>query len=473
MQIVKETLSLLGSKANSDKGCEFHRESDYARDGFRLASALADFVRQGPPAADAVKSSSKKNAKGAKAARKKYSKPGAKNPSRASTAQQDDVAMSPVVNTERPRGGRYFDSDKYGPLTRFEPHGGGWAFQYPMAEADMGLGHSTARKRELGVPGSDKARMTASEFRQQMSLVDEAGKSFTVGTAQWNHGVHKRKHESSSMPSAADRARTGSRRLPETSRALLGRLASTLHGWLNNDQDASVLKDTVATHPAPPQTFLPTSPLSPQYNSRSDNRGVDVSGTAAEAGYEGEGALMVYKPGEAPTGNSKSSSQASIKKRKRRKGGPKSAKGGGDAHTFSKVRNPLAPKQDEPMRDFLRRTLPGGVVPGGTRVRSQASTARHNPMPAAEVRSFWDNEFKNVALSALDRTATRARFLKEVVDSPARAVTCADFRQQIRLLQSMLSSGGFDAALPQLTDADKLQAELAAAREDTCYAISA
>ena len=56
------------------------------------------------------------------------------------------MELSPVANTQRPRGGRYFDSDKYGPLTRFEPQGGSWAFQHPMAEADMGMGYSSERK---------------------------------------------------------------------------------------------------------------------------------------------------------------------------------------------------------------------------------------------------------------------------------------------------------------------------------------
>jgi len=472
-QTVKEVHALLNRKANSNKGCEFHREAEYARDGLRLASALADYVQRGPPAGDKG-SPPPASTKPRAAARKKYSKPGAAAHTKPAQSVPS-VEMSSMLNTERPRGGQYFNSDKYGMLTHFEPQGGSWAFQHPMGEADMGLGYTTQRKRELGVSGADKARVTTQSFAQQMSVVDDSGSSFTVGTAQWNHGVHKVQSTGTSMPSAADKARTGTRRMAAASRAVLAEIADHLQGWVLSPADATVLEDTVAMHDAPPQTFLPTSPLSPAYNPRSDNRGRVVEGTAAAPGYDGEGAQIVYKPGEAPAAGA-SGAQSSSKARKRRQGGPRrnaASTGSTEETTFEKVRNPLAPRPKEPMRDFLRRITPGGVAPGNTRVRSQASAFRHSPLPQREADSFWGNEFGNVALNALQRTKTRLRFLKEVVDSPPHAVSCADFRQQVVLLESMLSSGGFEGAPHKLSAGASLGNKLSAARQDVCFQIAA
>ena len=73
----------------------------------------------------------------------------------------------------------------------------------------MGLGYSTQQKRALGVHGADKARVTAESFSQHMSLLNSDGDSFTVGTGQWNHGAGKQRSKATSMPSTADRARSG------------------------------------------------------------------------------------------------------------------------------------------------------------------------------------------------------------------------------------------------------------------------
>ena len=325
--------------------------------------------------------------------------------------------------------------------------------------------------------GADKARRTAQTFSQHMSLVDGSGESFTVGSAEWNHGAGKQRSKATSMPSTADRARSGTRRMPAQSRALLSSLADALDSWVQSATDSKVLAETFALHSAPPQTFLPTSPLSPSYNPHTDNQGRTVQGTSAAEGYEGEGALLVYKAGEAPSSDHSAASApaATPKRRKRRRGGPRSASDATPTNerAFDKVLNPLAPRSEELMRDFMRRSISGGVVPGGTRLRSQASTARHNPMPESELASFWQNEFGNVALSALERTKTRARFLRQVVDSPTRAVSCSDFRQQVRLLENMLGSGGFKGALEKLGGADAFKAQLSAARSDSCFDIAA
>jgi hypothetical protein len=88
------------------------------------------------------------------------------------------------------------------------------------------------------------------------------------------------------------------------------------------------------------------------------------------------------------------------------------------------------------------------------------------------VGEFWSNAQGSAALSALGRVQTRARFLREVVAMPAHVATCADFRQQVRLLERLFSSADMQPVMQSAASLAGVSPAIASLTADSCFAIS-
>lgn len=390
-----ETLEILRDKALGKRGCAFHRESEAARDARNMLQSIPQEAAKHVPT-----EAPRRHARAA--------------------APSHSSSLEPVVNTRRPRDGRYNDDAKYGQLTRFESGGGHWAFQHVAVEADIGLGLSTPEKRAAGLleaPAASGAHRGSPADMQQRGEVVLGDNVAPPMDPEWAPAGMSGS-DADPSPQRPHRRSMSADAAGASSWKKLTKLHWLLGQVLDGEEAQEALQAAFPAHAPPAFHFAPTSPLSPQFNPGVENRGMNVTGTAAEPGHAGEGALFPGGPAASPP-----------RKRKRRWQRP------GKSTQAKGQRNPLAARQGETMRDFARRMPPAGKAPGSTRIRSTASLVRGvgaDPLALGQQR-FWGSPQDGWGLSAWDALQWRHRALAWTVELPPPRVTCRAYRRAVRL----------------------------------------